>query len=277
MNKLKDAKYFNKLDFIWGHNNIWIKEGNKWKTAFLINKELFKPKIMYFGLYNSSSIFQRMMNSIFQEILYEGVLVSYINDFVIPAKTKKELEKRTIYFLKIVEKHNFCFKQSKCDFDVEEIPILGVVVGWGEVQIEKNKVKAVKKWKTPTKIKEVENFLLGFANFYWWFIKNFSYIAKPKNKIKGKSEWKWDNEHWKVFKELKDKITSQPILTLSKREEKFRVETDALGYAIEEVLFQEQEGKLKPITFLSRTMQLAERNYEIYNKELLAIVKALAK
>jgi len=80
-----------------------------------------------------------------------------------------------------------------------------------------------------------------------------------------------------VFEELKEKITSQPVLALLRREGKFRVEMDASGHAIGGVLSQEQEGKWKPITFLSRTMQLVERNYKIYNKELLAIVEALAK
>ena len=70
---------------------------------------------------------------------------------------------------------------------------------------------------------------------------------------------------------------SQLVLFLLKREGKFRVETDASGYAIGEVLFQEQDGKWKPIAFLLRIMQPAERNYEIYNKELLAIVEALKK
>jgi len=65
INKLKDTKYFNKLDLIWGYNNIWIKESDEWKAAFLTNKELFKPKVMYFGLCNSLGTFQRMMTSIF--------------------------------------------------------------------------------------------------------------------------------------------------------------------------------------------------------------------
>ena len=126
----------------------------------------------------------------------------------------------------------------KCDFDVEEIPISGVVVGWGEVQMENNKIKTVKEWKTPTKIKKVESFL-GFANFYWQFIKNFSYMAKPLNELKRKKEWKWKDKHQKVFKELKDKITSQLVLVLLKREEKFRIETDVSEYAIRGVLSQE--------------------------------------
>ena len=97
------------------------------------------------------------------------------------------------------------------------------------------------------------------------------------NELKGKKEWKWEEEHQKVFKELKEKITSQLVLALPRREGKFRVETDASGHAIGGVLSQEQEGKWKPIAFLSRMIQLTEQNYEIYNKELLAIVEALAK
>ena len=68
------------------------------------------------------------MNSIFQELLHKGVLVNYMDDFVIPIMMKKELEEKTIYFLKVAEKYNLCFKQLKCDFDAEKIPILGVVV-----------------------------------------------------------------------------------------------------------------------------------------------------
>jgi len=97
------------------------------------------------------------------------------------------------------------------------------------------------------------------------------------NKLKGKKEWMWTEEHQQAFEELKEKIISQLVLFLPKRKGKFRIETDASGYAIGGVLSQEQEGKWKLIAFLSRTMQLAERNYEIYDKELLAIVEALTK
>jgi len=101
--------------------------------------------------------------------------------------------------------------------------------------------------------------------------------VKPLSDLKGKKEWKWEEEHQKAFEELKDKITSQPVLSLPKREGKFRVEMDTSGHAIGGVLSQEQERKWKPIAFLSRTMQLVERNYEIYDKELLVIVEALVK
>ena len=96
IDKLKEVRYFNKLDLIWGYNNVRIKEGDKWKAAFLTNKGLFEPRVMYFRLCNSPGTFQRMMNSVFRELLHEGILANYMDDFVIPARTKEELEEWTI-------------------------------------------------------------------------------------------------------------------------------------------------------------------------------------
>ena len=165
IDKLKETRYFNKLDLIWGYNNVRIKEGDKWKAVFLTNKGLFEPQVMYFGLCNSPGTFQRMMNSIFQELLHKNILANYMDNFVIPAKTMEELEERMIRFLKIAEKHNLCFKRSKCNFNMEEIPILEVIVGKGQVKMEQEKIKTVKEWKTPTRVKDVESFL-RFTNFY---------------------------------------------------------------------------------------------------------------
>jgi len=139
--ELKKAKYFNKLDLIWGYNNIQIKEEDKWKAIFLMNKGLFEPQVMYFGLCNLPGTFQRMMNSIFQKLLHKGILANYMDNFIIPAKTMKELGKRTIQFLKVAEKYNLCFKRSKCDFNMEKILILGVIVGKEQVKWNKTRSK----------------------------------------------------------------------------------------------------------------------------------------
>jgi len=274
VDKLKEARFFNKLDLIWGYNNVRIRKGDEWKAAFLTNKGLFEPQVMFFGMSNSPATFQRMMTSIFRKLLHEGVLANYMDDFVIPATTEKELEERTIRFLEIADKHNLCFKRTKCEFNATEIPILGVRVGRGEVKMENEKIKAIQDWETPKKVKDVESFL-GFVNFYRRFIRNFSDIAVPLNRLKGKQDWKWEEEEQNAFETLKARITEEPVLALPQREGQFRVEVDASGYAIGGVLSQEQAGKWRPIAFLSRTMIPAERNYEIYDKELLAIVEAL--
>jgi hypothetical protein len=106
-----------------------------------------------------------MMNTIFRDMLQEGVLVNYMDDFVIPARNEKELEERTIRFLKIADEHNLFFKRSKCTFNTPEISILGFIVSQGEVRMEEEKIQAVKDWPTPQTVKDVEKFL-GFANFY---------------------------------------------------------------------------------------------------------------
>jgi len=81
------------------------------------------------------------------------------------------------------------------------------------------------------KVKDIESFL-GFANFYRHFIQNFSHTARPLNELKSKKEWKWNEEHQKAFEELKDMIISQLVLSLPRREGKFRVEMNASGHAI---------------------------------------------
>jgi len=100
--------------------------------------------------------------------------------------------------------------------------------------------------------------------------------VKLLDELKNKNKWTWIEEYQQAFEKLKEKIMSQLVLFLLKREGKFKVEMNASGHAIGGVLFQEQEGKWKLIVFLSRTIQPAERNY-VYDKELLEIVEALTK
>ena len=115
----------------------------------------------------------------------------------------------------------------------------------------------------PMKIKDVKSFL-GFANFYQRFIQNFIHTARPLNELKGKKEWIWNKEHDKAFEELKEKITSQPVLSLLKREEKFRIETDTSGHAIEGVLcyktkewtdFSKDRDKIQIVVIISLQLE----------------------
>ena len=94
MIKLKGSKYFTKLDIRWGYNNIHIKEGDEWKAAFITNKGLFEPTVMFFGLGNSPATFQAMMDDYFRDMIDEGWIAIYMDDILIHAKTKKDLEDR---------------------------------------------------------------------------------------------------------------------------------------------------------------------------------------
>jgi hypothetical protein len=90
VNQLHGAKYFTKLDVRWGYNNVQMKEGDEWKAAFRTNCGLFEPLVMFFGLTNSPSTFQTMMNDIFQDLIMEGVVCVYLDDILIFTKSIEE-------------------------------------------------------------------------------------------------------------------------------------------------------------------------------------------
>ena len=93
INRLKEVWYFNKLDLIWEYNNIWIKEGDEWKAAFLTSKGLFKPQVIYFGLCNSSGTFQWIMNSIFWESLHKDILTKLYRQLCNSGKNNQETKR----------------------------------------------------------------------------------------------------------------------------------------------------------------------------------------
>ena len=90
INQLTGARYFSKMDVRWGYNNIRIKEGDTWKAAFQMNRGLFEPLVMFFGLTNSPATFQMMMNDIFREEIAKGWVVIYMDDILVFSKDKKQ-------------------------------------------------------------------------------------------------------------------------------------------------------------------------------------------
>jgi hypothetical protein len=137
------------------------------------------------------------------------------------------------------------------------------------------KIKGIANWPTPTTVKQVQSFL-GICNFYRPFIYHFSHIARPLNELTRKeTPWTWEERHQKAFKELRNRVTSEPVLAQPQLDQQFELEVDASGFAFGAVLNQKgEDGKKHPIAFYSATATEAERNYDIYDLELLAIVKA---
>ena len=129
----------------------------------------------------------------------------------------------------------------------------------------------------PTNVKETQLFL-GFTNFYRRFIEGFSHYAQPLFDLTKKgNEWKWGEAEQNVFEELKAKITSTPVLLAPDDSKPYRVEADSSDFATGAVLSQQSSGDSKwhPIAFLSKSLNAVERNYDIHDKEMLAIIRAL--
>src|SRR5277367_1375022 len=138
------------------------------------------------------------------------------------------------------------------------------------------KVTAIRDWPEPHKKKELQAFL-GFTNFYRRFIKDYSAIARPLTRLTGKEEWKWESEQVLAFLALKEHICAEPVLALPINDAPYRIECDASDYAIGSVLSQLQKGKWHPVAFLSKSLNSTERNYEIYDREMMAIMVSLSE
>ena len=165
VDKLQGTKMFTKMDLRWGYNNIHIKEGDEWKAAFVCHHGTFEPLVMFFGLCNSPSTFQTMMNKIFIDM--EDIVVVYIDDIMIFTKMNnlKEHNKIVLEVLRRLEENDLYVKPEKCTFCATEVDFLGMIVGKDGIKMNQEKVKAVLDWPAPLNIKGVRSFL-GLANFY---------------------------------------------------------------------------------------------------------------
>ncbi|KAF8752550.1 hypothetical protein RHS01_07625 [Rhizoctonia solani] len=274
MAQLCGAKVFTKLDLQWGYNNICIKEVDKWKTTFRTKYGLYKSLVMTFGLTNAPAAFQHFMNKLFKDLLDVCVII-YLDDILIYSKDDATHTQHVHEVLwRLMENQLFC-KASKCTFHVTSVEYLGIIVLDKGFSLDKLKIQAVQEWPTPTKVKEVQSFL-GFANFLCCFVANFSHMARPlHNLVKKDTPWKWDTKEQEAFQGLKDAITNAPMLCHTNPAKPYFLETDASGAALGSILSQQQEdGQLHPLGFLSESFKGAEQNYDMHNKELLAIIRS---
>ncbi|QRW24123.1 Reverse transcriptase (RNA-dependent DNA polymerase) [Rhizoctonia solani] len=152
--QLCGAKIFTKLDLRWGYNNIQVKEGNKWKTAFWAKYRLYKSLVMTFGLTNAHAAFQHFMNKLFKDLLDVCVII-YLNDILIYSKNDANHSKHVHEVLCCLMENQFFCKASKCTFHVTLVEYLGIVVSDEGFSLDKLKIQAVQDWPMPTKVMDV--------------------------------------------------------------------------------------------------------------------------
>jgi Reverse transcriptase (RNA-dependent DNA polymerase) len=165
MDKLKGAKYFTKLDVRWGYNNVRIRKGDKWKAAFKTNKGLFEPTMMFFGMCNSPVTFQAMMDDIFMTMINNRLVIVYMDNILIFADTKEELEQITKLVLEKLREHDLFLKAKKCKFCQTRIEYLGMIIKEGRISINAVKLGGIRDWPVPTMLKQTRSFL-EFGNFF---------------------------------------------------------------------------------------------------------------
>ncbi|KAJ8455645.1 hypothetical protein ONZ51_g12371 [Trametes cubensis] len=276
IDRLKGATIFTKLDVRAGYNNVRIKEGDEWKAAFITPSGLFEPTVMFFGLCNAPATFQNMMNDLFRDMLQEGWMVIYMDDILIFSDNVEDHHERTRRALHWLKDSDLFLKAEKCEFDRQEVEFLGSIIRPGVVAMDPVKLKAIIEWEPPKTVKQVQAFL-GFGNFYRRFIRDYSKIVRPLTELTKKDQpFLWTPECQKAFDTLKKWFTEEPILQIPDPEKPFQIECNASKVATDAALRQQgEDGLWHPCAYLSKSFTPAERNYQIYDRELLAIVRAL--
>lgn len=273
---LQGAKVFTKLDLRNAYHLVRIREGDEWKTAFNTPSGHYEYLVMPFGLTNAPAVFQALVNDVLRDMLNIFMFV-YLDDILIFSPDEQSHILHVHQVLQRLLDHQLFVKAEKCEFHVPTVSFLGFIVSEGNIQMDPAKVKAVSEWPTPGSRKEVQRFL-GFANFYRRFIRNFSSIAAPLHALTSPANrFQWNPQADQAFMTLKERFTSAPILVLPDPHQQFVVEVDASDVGIGAILSQrsKEDNKMHPCAFLSSKLSPAERNYDVGNRELLAIKVAL--
>ena len=273
---LQGATVFSKLDLRNAYHLVRIRDGDEWKTAFNTPLGHFEYLVMPFGLTNAPAVFQALVNDVLRDFLDRFVFV-YLDDILIFSSDLAEHQLHVRQVLQRLLENKLFVKAEKCEFHVSSVGFLGYIIESGQVKTDPDKIKAVAEWPEPTSRKLLQRFL-GFANFYRRFIRDYSRIAAPLTKLTSLAvPFRWTPEADQAFVLLKDRFTSAPILVQPDSSLQFIVEVDASDIGVGAVLSQRSrpDKKLHPCAFFSRRLSPAESNYDVGNRELLAVKLAL--
>lgn len=233
---------------------------------------------MPFGLSNSPAVFQALVNDMLRDKVNRFVFV-YLDDILIFSQNEREHVQHVRRVLQRLLENRLFAKVEKCEFHTQSVSFLGFVLSPEGVRMDPAKVKAVADWPTPDSRKAVQRFL-GFANFYRRFIRNFSQVALPLTNLTSiHKRFEWSPQAQTAFSELKRGFISAPILSNPDPSRQFVVEVDASEVGVGAILSQRSssDGRIHPCAFFSHRLTPSERNYDIGNRELLAVRLALGE
>ena len=229
---------------------------------------------MPFGLCNGPASFQHFINDTLREYL-DRFCTAYLDDILIYSDDEIEHALHVKQVLVKLREAGLQADITKCAFGVTEVPYLGLIVTTKGVKMDPAKIDTVINWPAPVNVRDVQSFL-GFANFYRRFVFGFSKIASPlTNLTKKGTKFSWTSDCQQTFNTMKKAFTSDLILMHFDPDKKIVVETDASDFVSAGILSQyDEKDILRPVAYFSKKHNPAECNYEIYDKELMAIVRA---
>jgi hypothetical protein len=274
LDRTQGCKFFTAIDLKNAFNLIRVKEGDEWKTAFRTPLGLFETLVMPFGLTNAPSTFQAFIQDTLRDYL-DIFCVVYLDDILIFSRSQTEHDEHVKKVLDRLQSARLFANPNKCVFDAQEIDYLGYVIGAEGIRMSPKKLDTIRDWPEPRSVKDVQSFL-GFANFYRRFVHRYSQIAVPLTSLcKKDTPFIFNEQARSAFTQLKHALLSYPTLHHFNPKLPCTLATDASDFALAAVLMQpDNSGSLHPVAYYSRKFTPAEINYEVYDKELLAVIEA---
>ena len=273
--RVQGSRYLTRLDIIAAFNKLRMNPDSEDLTTFITSFGAFKYLVLPFGLTNGPASFQHYINDVLFEYLHD-FCQAYLDDILIYSKTLKEHRQHVRAVLQKLRDAGLQVDIHKCEFHVQETVFLGLLVSTEGLRMDPSKVQVIQDWAIPQNLTDVQSFI-GFCNFYRRFIKGFSKLVRPMVNLTRKDQpFLWTDACQKAFELMKERVTTAPVLKHFDRTKEAILETDSSDYVNGGVLSQYgDDGILYPVAFYSKNMAPAECNYEIYDKELLAIIRCL--
>ena len=276
LDALGGSTWFSTLDLKSGFHQVSIAEEDRPKTAFSIpGSGLWQWRVLPFGLINSPSVFERLMERVFAGLTFL-ILLIYLDDIIVFSKT---FEEHLINLRKVFERlkeANLKLNSKKCKLLCRKVSFLGHEVSNLGIGTDPKKLLAVNDWPQPKTATEVRQFV-GLASYYRKFIPNFATVCKPLHQLTEKNNcFAWTEKCQNAFDNLKKLLTSAPILSYPLLQgQRFLIDCDASNVGVGAVLSQIQDGEEKVISYFSKCLSRTERKYCTTRKELLAVVMAV--
>ena len=276
LDKLGQSKYFTTLDLKSGYRQIRVDASSREKTAFVTHRGLYEFCVMPFGIKNAPSVFQRLMQNLLlglKKDTEQEFVDAYLDDIIVFSRTFSD---HLIHLQRVFE----CLKEAglklnprKCRFCCSEVEYLGYLVTPSGFKPNIRNIEAVINFPIPTTLKELRKFL-GLTSHYRRFVKGYSSLAQPLYALTRKdASYHWTAECEPAFNYLKSCLITAPVLVYPDFDRDFVLETDASILGLGAILSQVQDdGKLHPLAYASRSLSKSEKNYPVTELETLAVV-----